>query len=38
MGMTEELAISHYFKRLTMLDLMLGNGDYHLERYRTLQA
>lgn len=38
MGMTEELAISHYFKRLTMIDLMLGNGDHHLERYTTLPA
>jgi alkylation response protein AidB-like acyl-CoA dehydrogenase len=38
MGMTEELAISHYFKRLTMMDLMLGNGEHHLERYRTLPA
>lgn len=38
MGMTEELAISHYFKRLTMIDLMLGNGDHHLDRYRARQA
>jgi alkylation response protein AidB-like acyl-CoA dehydrogenase len=38
MGMTEELAISHYFKRLTMIDLTLGNGDYHLDRYRALSA
>lgn len=38
MGMTEELAVSHYFKRATMLDLMLGNTDYHLERYRSLEA
>jgi alkylation response protein AidB-like acyl-CoA dehydrogenase len=36
MGMTDELAISHYFKRLTMIDLMLGNTDYHLDRYRAL--
>ncbi|HET8936874.1 MAG TPA: acyl-CoA dehydrogenase family protein [Polyangiales bacterium] len=36
MGMTEELAISHYFKRITMIDMMLGNSDYHLERYRSL--
>lgn len=36
MGMTEELAISHYFKRMTMIDLFLGNVDYHLERYRQL--
>src|SRR5262245_36473107 len=36
MGMTEELAVSHFFKRLTMIDLTLGNGDYHLDRYRGL--
>jgi alkylation response protein AidB-like acyl-CoA dehydrogenase len=36
MGMTEELAVSHFFKRMTMIDLMLGNADYHLERYRQL--
>jgi alkylation response protein AidB-like acyl-CoA dehydrogenase len=38
MGMTEELAISHYFKRLTMIDLTLGNADYHLDRYRALDG
>lgn len=37
MGMTDELAVSHYFKRATMLELTLGNTDYHLERYRTLE-
>ena len=36
MGMTEELAISHYFKRITMIDMFLGNADYHLDRYRQL--
>jgi alkylation response protein AidB-like acyl-CoA dehydrogenase len=36
MGMTEELAISHFFKRMTMIDMMLGNADYHLDRYRSL--
>jgi alkylation response protein AidB-like acyl-CoA dehydrogenase len=36
MGMTEELAISHYFKRITMIDMMLGNSDFHLDRYRSL--
>jgi alkylation response protein AidB-like acyl-CoA dehydrogenase len=36
MGMTEELAISHYFKRITMIDMFLGNSDYHLDRYRQL--
>jgi alkylation response protein AidB-like acyl-CoA dehydrogenase len=36
MGMTEELAISHYFKRLTIIDLTLGNGDFHLDRFRAI--
>jgi alkylation response protein AidB-like acyl-CoA dehydrogenase len=36
MGMTDELAVSHYFKRMTVIDLMLGNADYHLDRYRAL--
>jgi hypothetical protein len=38
MGMTEELAVSHFFERLTMIDVTPGNGDYHLERYSTLGA
>ncbi len=33
MGMTEELAVGHYFKRLTMIDTMFGNSDHHLERF-----
>jgi alkylation response protein AidB-like acyl-CoA dehydrogenase len=37
MGMTDELAVSHYFKRLTMIDLMLGNADYHLDRYAQMK-
>ncbi len=36
MAMTEELPVSHFFKRMTMIDLMLGNADYHLDRFRTL--
>jgi alkylation response protein AidB-like acyl-CoA dehydrogenase len=36
MGMTDELAVSHFFKRMTMIDLMLGNVDHHLDRYRSL--
>ncbi len=35
MGMTEELSVSHYFKRLTMIDFCLGDADYHLERFAT---
>lgn len=33
MGMTWELDISHYFKRMTAIDLLFGNADYHLDRY-----
>jgi len=36
MGMTDELPVSHYFKRITLIDLTLGNADYHLDRYRSL--
>ena len=38
MGMTDELAISHYFKRMTMIDMMLGNADHHLDRYVALPS
>jgi alkylation response protein AidB-like acyl-CoA dehydrogenase len=38
MGMTEELPVSHYFKRMTMIDLVLGNADHHLDRYSALPA
>jgi hypothetical protein len=34
--MTEELAVSHFFKRITIIDLFLGNTDHHIERYRLL--
>lgn len=33
MGMSDELAVSHYFKRLTIIELMLGDTDYHLQRF-----
>lgn len=38
MGMTEELAVGHYFKRLTMIDAELGNVDHHMKRYTALSA
>lgn len=38
MGMTDELAIGHYFKRLTMIDTEFGNVDHHLKRYTALSA
>lgn len=33
MGMTEELKISHTFRRLTMLAQEFGDADHHLERF-----
>lgn len=33
MGMTEELAIGHYFKRLTVIESEFGNRDFHTARY-----
>jgi pimeloyl-CoA dehydrogenase small subunit len=36
MGMTDELNVGHYFKRLTMLDTLYGNVDHHLKRYANL--
>ena len=35
MGMTEEMSVSHYFKRLTMITALFGDADYHLKRYKT---
>ena len=36
MGMTEELAIGHYFKRLTALQYEFGSTDFHRARYAKL--
>jgi alkylation response protein AidB-like acyl-CoA dehydrogenase len=33
MGMTQEMKISHTFKRLTMLGQLFGDADYHLARF-----
>jgi alkylation response protein AidB-like acyl-CoA dehydrogenase len=33
MGVVDDLIVSHYFKRLTMIDLSLGDGDFHLARF-----
>ena len=32
-GMTDELGISHYFKRLLLLNTLFGDGEHHLQRY-----
>ncbi len=36
MGMTDELFVSHYFKRLTMIATLFGDADHHLKRYAAL--
>lgn len=33
MGMTEELKIGHYFKRLLIIDAQFGNADFHLQKF-----
>lgn len=35
-GMTDELAIGHYFKRATMIESQFGSVDHHLRRYEAL--
>ncbi|HJS38555.1 MAG TPA: acyl-CoA dehydrogenase [Burkholderiales bacterium] len=36
MGMSEELKVSHTFRRLTMIAQQFGDADHHLERYAGL--
>jgi alkylation response protein AidB-like acyl-CoA dehydrogenase len=36
MGMTDEMAIGHYFKRATIIEGEFGSVDHHLKRYETL--
>ncbi|MFN2100506.1 acyl-CoA dehydrogenase family protein [Altererythrobacter sp. MF3-039] len=38
MGMTDELAIGSYFKRLTIFDSEFGNIDHHMKRHVALSA
>jgi alkylation response protein AidB-like acyl-CoA dehydrogenase len=38
MGMTEELKISHTFRRLTMLAQTFGDAEHHLERFAAVDA
>jgi alkylation response protein AidB-like acyl-CoA dehydrogenase len=38
MGMTDELFVSHYFKRLTMIGTLFGDADYHLKRFAALSG
>ena len=36
MGMTDELNVGHYFKRLTIIDTLYGAIDHHLRRFANL--
>ena len=37
-GLTQELALSHYFKRASMIETELGSYDWHLARYQACAA
>jgi hypothetical protein len=36
MGMSEELKVSHSFRRLTVIAGQFGDADHHLARFATL--
>jgi hypothetical protein len=36
MGVTDEMAIGHFFKRATMIEGLFGSTDHHLARYEAL--
>jgi pimeloyl-CoA dehydrogenase small subunit len=36
MGMTDEMAIGHYFKRATIIEGLFGSVDHHMRRYEGL--
>ena len=38
MGMTDEMLVSHHFKRLTAIELTLGDTDHHLQRFASSYA
>jgi alkylation response protein AidB-like acyl-CoA dehydrogenase len=33
MGMTDEMIVSHYFKRLTAIDLTFGDTEFHIQQF-----
>jgi len=37
MGLTDELDIGHYAKRLMMINTTFGNGDYHQAKFNALR-
>lgn len=36
-GITEELDVAHYFKRVTAIEVQFGNSEYHTARFIALQ-
>lgn len=36
MGMTDELAVGHYFRRATAIEQQFGGADHHVKRYASL--
>jgi hypothetical protein len=36
MGVTDEMEVGDFFKRLTYVDLLLGDTNYHLQRLQDL--
>jgi hypothetical protein len=36
MGVSEECAIGQYFKRLLVIESVLGTADYHVRRFAAL--
>jgi hypothetical protein len=34
MGMTDELSVSHYFRRLTAIEQTFGDAESHIEQFR----
>ena len=36
MGVTEELRVGHFFKRLLVIDSQFGNADFHLDKFTNL--
>jgi hypothetical protein len=36
--MVDDLIVSHYFKRLTMIDMSLGDADFHFARFSDALA
>jgi len=35
-GMTAEYAVSHYFKRITMMNTLFGDGDFHMRKLAAM--